>query len=270
MRNEFFTMTSYRLKIIAVIAMTIDHAAKIIGQSGMMAIFPNMPLSTAYLIVNLMEAIGRMAFPLFAFMIAEGTFKTRSMPKYIGRLALFALISEPFFYYAFNMRNASIGGFFDSLSRLNLTNVFFTLTLGAIAIYAYQLLERGKSKKRLFLFVPIFLILIFIVGYAKSDYGIAGIILIVALFFAKKKTQKIIVVFVWSLGLYIFGQAFNGFGFNWSQVTGFAVVNSICAVLSCVLIWRYNGKRGRPLKWSFYIYYPAHLLLLAFLGVALS
>ena len=92
MRNEFFTMTSYRLKIIAVVAMTIDHAAKIIGQSGMMAIFPNMPLSTAYLIVNLMEAIGRMAFPLFAFMIAEGTFKTRSMPKYIGRLALFALI----------------------------------------------------------------------------------------------------------------------------------------------------------------------------------
>lgn len=242
--------------------MTIDHAAKIIGQSGLMALFPNMSLHTAYFIINLMEAIGRAAFPLFAFMISEGASKTHSMPKYIARLALFAIISEPFFYYAFNIQTATFRGFIDSLTRFHLTNVFFTLTLGVIAIYIYQKLGEKKSKKLILLFVPLFLTLIFIVGYIKCDYGIAGIILIVLLFITKTKLQKTVVICAWSLGLYIFGQAFNGFGFDWTQVTVFSMVNCICAALSCLLVRFYNGKRGRPLKWIFYIYYPAHLFFL--------
>lgn len=262
-------MTSCRMKILAVIAMTIDHAAKIIGQSGLMVIFPNMSLHTSYRIIELMEEIGRIAFPLFAFMIVEGTLKTRSMPRYIGRLALFSVISEPFYYYAYNMKNASVGGFFDSLSRLNFNNVFFTLMLGAIAIYIYQLLERKRSKKWLLLWIPISLIIVFIGGYVHCDYGMAGIILIIALFFAKTKTQKIIVILVWSLGLYILGQAFNGFGFNLAQVNVSSAMNCICAALAGVLILFYNGERGRTMKWSFYIYYPAHLFLLASLASVL-
>ena len=83
-------MTSFRLKIIAIISMTLDHAAKIIGQAGLLAIFPN-AVSVTYDIIKIMEGLGRLAFPLFAFMIAEGCRKTHSMPRYIGRLSLFAL-----------------------------------------------------------------------------------------------------------------------------------------------------------------------------------
>ncbi len=260
-------MTSLQLKIIAIIAMTIDHAAKIIGQSGLMALFPDMSLHTSYFIINLMEAIGRIAFPLFAFMISEGASKTHSILKYIVRLALFAIISEPFFYCAFNIQTATFRGFIDSLSRLHLTNVFFTLSLGVIAIYIYQQLEKKKSKKLILLFVPLFLTLIFIVGYIKCDYGVAGILLIVLLFITKTKLQKTVVICAWSLGLYIFGQAFNGFGFNWAQITVFSMVNCICSAFPCILIWFYGGKRGRPLKWIFYIYYPAHLFFLTLLMI---
>ena len=263
-------MTSFSLKIIAIIAMTIDHLAKILGQSGLLAIFPGMPLSTSYLIINLMEGIGRIAFPLFAFMIAEGASKTRSMPKYIGRLMLFAVISEPIFYYVFNIQNASIGGFGDSLSRLHLTNVFFTLALGAIAIYIHQILEKKPSKKKLLIFIPALLFLILFAGYAKCDYGIAGVILIIAFSLANKKTYRTVTIIVWALGLYIFGQAFNGFGFNWSQVTIYAVINCICAIIPGALILFYNGKRGKPLTWIFYIYYPAHLLIFACLSNVLQ
>ena len=259
-------MTSFGLKIIAIIAMTIDHAARIIGQVGLMELFPDMPLSTSYSIIKIMEGFGRMAYPLFAFMIAEGAAKTRSMPKYIGRLALFAMISEPFFYYAFNMRSANAAEFLEGLLHINLTNVFFTLMLGAAAIYAYQLLERKQSKKAQFIFIPICLMIIFIGGYIGCDYGIAGIILIVALFFAKTKPQKAIVILVWSVGLYILGQ---GFG-NWSQVWTYPILNCICAAASVILIWLYNGKRGKPLKWSFYIYYPAHLFVIACLSNVLT
>lgn len=259
-------MSSFFMKLIAVMAMTIDHFARIVGQTGLMKLFPDLPLSTSYWIINAMKGIGRIAFPLFAFMIAEGVSKTRSTIKYIGRLALFAIISEPFFYYGFNIQNASVGGFLDSLQKLNLTNVFFTLTLGAIAIWIYQLLEQKKSKKLLFLFVPVLLMILLIGGYIGCDYGIAGIILIVALYIAKTKSQKSIVILVWSIGLYIISQ---GMG-DWSQVWTFPILNCVCAALSSVLIWFYNGKRGKPVKWSFYIYYPAHILILACLSNIIS
>lgn len=255
-------MTSFCLKIIAIITMTIDHLARIIGQTGLMTLFPEMSLSTSYLIIKMMQGIGRMAYPLFAFMIAEGTQKTHSMTKYIGRLALFAVISEPFFYYAFNMQNASVAGFLENLAHLNLTNVFFTLMLGAIAIYTYQLLKRKQSKKYLLLFIPILLTVLFIGGFIGCDYGIAGIILIVALYLAKSKPQKAIVIAAWSVGLYIISQ---GVG-NWLQVWTYPIMNCVCAAMSCLLIWFYNGKRGMPLKWSFYIYYPAHLFTIACLS----
>lgn len=258
-------MTSFVLKIIAIISMTIDHFANIVGQSGLMELFPAMSMSTSYWIINIMGSIGRLAFPLFAFMITEGAVKTRSMPKYIGRLFLFAIISEPIFYYGHNVRNASVAGFLDELSRLNLTNVFFTLALGAIAIYIYQLLGKKKSKKLLLAFIPAFLVVLLIGGYIGCDYGIAGIILIVALFFARTKPQKTIVIVVWSIGLYIISQ---GMG-NWSQVWDVPIMKCVCAILSSVLIWAYNGKRGKPMKWSFYIYYPAHILILACLSNAL-
>ena len=263
-------MTSFRLKVIAIIAMTLDHAAKIIGQAGLLTIFPNASVSVTYDMIHIMQGLGRLAFPLFAFMIAEGCRKTHSMPRYIGRLSLFALISEPFYYFAFrmNMPNFGLDNFLNLIIHLNLTNVFFTLALGAAAIYIYQLLERKNSKKLLLLFIPAFLVILYLAGRTHCDYGIAGVLLIVALYFARTKKMRAVVIAIWAVGLYILYQA--DFGFNWSQVWTWPIVNCVCASLAGALIWFYNGERGRPMKWCFYIYYPAHLLLLSLISVGLS
>ena len=84
-------MTSFALKIIAIVSMTLDHFAKIIGQGGLLQLYSD-PVSAmnsldalrmTSFILHLMEVLGRMAFPLFAFMLAEGCAKTRSMPRYL-------------------------------------------------------------------------------------------------------------------------------------------------------------------------------------------
>lgn len=245
------SLTSFQLKLIAICAMTIDHIANIIGQ---WALFPNMPSSQSYTIIKIMNAVGRIAFPLFAFLISEGANKTRSMPKYIGRLATFAMISEPFFYFSHWRNGPTISGFFRNFLSHNLGNVFFTLALGAIAIYICQLLERRQMKYVRLLSIAIVLGVSLIGGYIGCDYGIAGIVLIGFLFLAQTKLQKCIVTLIWCVCLYGFGQAYNPIGS--------ILRDCMFASLSSVLIWFYNGKHGRPLKWSFYIYYPAHLFAL--------
>jgi len=262
-------MTSYRLKIIAMIAMTIDHAAGIIGQMGLMSLFPELSLGESAQIIGLMHGIGRMAFPLFAFLLAEGAGKTRSMPKYIGRLVLFALVSEPFFYCALSLEAPTFANLWDNICSFRFGNVFFTLVLGAAAIYVYQLLERRKMKCRWLVFVPACLTIALAGEAIGCDYGMSGILLIVALYLVKTKTQKSAVVLVWAVALYILGQTFVGTGFRWSQLSARNVANCLWAASSCLLFCRYNGSRGKPLKWCFYIYYPAHLLLLSQLAAVI-
>lgn len=251
-------MTTFTLKLLAVIAMTMDHAAQIFRQAGLLALFPELSLAASSWIISLMQVFGRIAFPIYAFLIAEGAGKTRSMPKYIGRLALFAVISEPFFFFANHGKNAGWGDFLSNLSRSNLNNVFVTLALGASGIYAYQLLQRMGRKRGSYLYIPVLLLICFIGGYLGCDYGILGIALIVALYFAKTKKHKTIVILIWSVILYIL---YQGMG-NWSQIWTLPILKCMAAALSAVLICQYNGKRGRPVKWSFYLYYPAHLLAL--------
>lgn len=139
-------VTSFALKIVAIVTMTIDHIYSIIGQAGFMVLLPDALLSTTFYMSRLFHIIGRMAFPIFAFMLAEGSAKTHSMPRYLGRLALFAVISEPFFFYAFN-RDPSMTSVLDSLARLNFTNVFFTLFLGALSIFICQKLTEKYAEK---------------------------------------------------------------------------------------------------------------------------
>lgn len=97
--------------------------------------------------------------------------------------------------------------------------------------------------------------------YIGCDYGAMGIILIAMLYLSKTKISKITVIMLWSIGLYIVGQ---GMG-NWSQDWTYPILNCLLSLFSCFLIGNYSGKRGLPVKWSFYIYYPVHLLLLILL-----
>lgn len=255
------TVTSFSIKMIAVIAMTIDHFAKIVGQTGIMSLFPGVSLKTSYLMVNLMDVMGRIAFPLFAFMVAEVVQRTSSIRRYIGRLMLFALISEPFHYFAFNSQIVSFSEFLERLSYFRLSNVFFTLCLGAIASYACQTMEEKIHEEYLVACIPVIAALSLFAEYIGCDYGAMGIILVAMLYMSKTKITKITVILLWSIGIYIVGQ---GMG-NWSQDWTYPILNCLLSSFSCFLIGNYSGKRGLPVKWSFYIYYPAHLLLLILL-----
>ena len=252
-------MTSFFIKLTAALAMTVDHTAASIGQ---LRLFPTLPLHTSYRLMNLMHGFGRLAFPLYAFLLAEGARKTRSMPRYIGRLFLFAVISEPFFYCALGLETPTIAGFWENVMGLNFGNVFFTLTIAACALYIYQILERKKVRNPKRAFLPVFLIAAFLSQYIGSDYGAWGVALIIALYFAETKPQKCAVLGVWSVLLYA---AVWGAAGGWGDVA----VNCLFAASSCLLVWKYNGKRGKSCKWWFYAYYPAHLLLLALLKFAI-
>lgn len=244
-------MSSFCLKVIAIIAMTIDHFNKIIGQYGLHSLFPALTSDVTYPLCQMMDRIGRLAFPLFAFLIAEGARKTGNISKYIARLALLAVISEPVFFFAFNWRaNPGWTDWVNNLTRLNLNNVFFTHLLGVSAIYVCQRIEKKYEKLRYWGAVPVLLLAMFTAGYIGSDYGAMGVLLIVALYFAQKNAHKTAVIVLWSLGLYMY------------QLSVYNVILTIFSAASAILICRYNGKRGTPVKWGFYLYYPMHLLIL--------
>jgi len=254
-------MSSFLLKLIAILAMTIDHTATVVGQLPLME--AGMSAIASGRLLTAMNTFGRMAFPLFAFMIAEGCRKTRSMPRYLGRLALFAVLSEPIFYFTLNLYpDKTWGTFFDNLLRKNFTNVFFTLFLGAAAIYGVQLLEKAAAERNLapkfrLLALPVVLLFVLMGGYFSTDYGMAGVLLIAALYFLPTKPLSALTVVLWSMGLYVVG---------YGRITGTSIFYFLGASLAILPILLYNGRRGPRLKWIFYIYYPAHLLILLLLN----
>lgn len=255
-------MSSFCLKLIATFAMTLDHIAMCIGQAGLLEIFPLLSLRESSLLIKSMWTLSRIAFPVFAFLLAEGATHTRNMPKYIKRISLTAIISEPIYYFAFTPLDRTFEGFFSSILRLNFKNVFFTLAIGAFLIYCCQLAETKKSKQTTIYTFTIVVFLSIAASFINANYGFMGILLIMAMYHLKGKSQKILFIIVWSLGIYIFGQAFTGFGFRWTQVSSLSIAECVGSMSSILLILFYNGNRGKPVKWSFYIYYPVHLILL--------
>ena len=261
-------MTSFGIKIVAILAMTFDHIGKIIGQGRLLSAFPTLSMETSSQVIHLLNWSGRIAFPLFAFLLAEGFSKTSNMLKYVLRLALFAFISEPFFYYAFTPSEPSFDGFLNYLCRFNLTNVFFTYTFSALAIYALQNVDQKFHRKNFICFIPIIAMAAFFAEFFNSDYGAAGVFLIIALYFVKKKQKKMLIIFFWAFVVYIWGQ--SGYGLDWSMVSSYNILEYIFAISACIFIWLYNFNRGNPIKWCFYIYYPAHLIIIKGLSYTLS
>lgn len=266
-------MSSFALKIIAIVCMTLDHFDTIIGQGGLLRLYPDPEAAHASMealsltsgILFPMEVLGRAAFPLFAFMLAEGCAKTHSMPRYLGCLALFAVISEPFFYFAFGYR-PSFSGLLNEFALLNFTNVFFTLFLAALSIFIFQKLSGKYEAKGAVISLIAALALAFAAEYFGTDYGAMGVFLIVALYLTRgRRGIQCVVVALWAVTLYLGGYLLT-FG---SGVVANSVHEALGACLACIPIALYNGKRGRAMKWTFYVYYPAHLLVLTLINRAL-
>lgn len=223
------------LKIIAVISMLIDHTAAVLLDPVSLKFGYTQELHIIYIIMRYF--IGRMAFPIYCFLLVEGFEKTRSRLRYAGRLFAFALISEIPFNLAFQ----------GSLSDFSYQNVFFTLFLGFLTIWGMEELEKVKIP---FILKAagmgiIFLTAAFAAERLYCDYGAHGIIAVALLFFFRKnKVTQLIAgcaAFLWE----------------------------ITAPFAFVFVGFYNGKRGLKLKYAFYLFYPLHLLVLYFTALLL-
>lgn len=214
-------MSTFVLKLIAVISMLIDHTGAVL--------FPEEVW---------FRIVGRLAFPIFCFLIAEGYTHTRNVKRYAFRLFLFALLSE----IPFDLL------FFDSWFDISGQNVFFTLFLGLCAVWVADIL---KSRWP----VPAFLCAGLFAAAAQllcTDYGAFGVALIVAFFLCRDKDFLKTAAFL----LLNTGDAL----LNDSMVQLYAAP----AVLPILL---YNGKPGKyRLKVFFYLFYPCHLLILYFVS----
>ena len=228
------------LKLIAIAAMTLDHALWVAFPG-----YQTMPWLLA------LHAIGRITAPIMWFFIAEGYVHTHNFKRYALRLLLFAFVSHFAYCFAFGIPFLpfSKGTFF------NQTSVIWSLLWGLIAI---RLFDSGlKTWQKFALLVPILLVSF------PSDWSCVATVAILYLW-AKRGSfkERMLWMMVWTLSYAIV------YFFCIDKVYG---ALQLCTALSIPLLRLYNGRRGKwkGMKWLFYVYYPAHLVLVGVLRLIL-
>ena len=225
------------LKIIAMILMLLDHLWGTIIPGN-----------------QWMTLIGRMAFPIFAFLIVEGFFHTSDLKKYMKRLFIFGLISE----IPFNL--IYTGSIIFPFHQ----NVMFTLLLGLLIINEIDKLKNNKEiKKKIIPILKIFLfLLISIIGFV--DYGVTGVLTIVVFYLFRGFKLAWIGQLISLILLYIVFFEGQSVILNIFNHEYFLPLQSI-GVLSLIFIWLYNGEKGKNnklIKYLFYSFYPVHMLVI--------
>lgn len=240
-------MSTLALKLIACAAMLCDH----IGYFG---VFP-------HAVSMGMRIFGRIAFPIYCYLLAFGFRKTHNKYLYLARLAAFAVISELPFNYCF----------YGTVS-FEFRNVFFTLSLGLAALLLYDLLSQGRGFiSKLIAILPV-VMFVLAADWLKTDYSGFGVVLIFLFYMAgesKLYTAVCCLLFGARYVLYeLISAMFNGYASpnisDWNWIAMFAAVAAL-PILLC------NGSRGGYpssrvgklfYKYAFYAYYPAHTLIL--------
>ena len=223
-------MTASTLKLIALSAMILDHLA---------VAFPEtIPVEV--------RIIGRLSWPIFAYLLAEGFKHTRSRRNMLLRLAAFALISEiPYDIVAGN-----------PLDFLANTNIFYTLFLGGLAIHLFERFDliTGKTLAAVCGIFPA----AFLGEILGVEYGGLGVLFIFAMYFIPHKTVRLIFMGIFVLLQFLplmLGVPMGEHG------TIFYVMAMLFSLIPILLIAQYNNQRGYRLKWLFYTAYPLHLAI---------
>lgn len=229
-----FGMSGSTLKIIAMATMLIDH----IGAAVLLRYILDMPhhafsmerYNQLVMLYRVMRGIGRIAFPIYCFLLVEGFQKTRNLKRYILRLGIFAVIAEVPFDLCFT----------SQVFSLSYQSVMLTLLVGVITMWGVSLLEK-HVKNRLLMILGGAAVIALGAGAAElmnTDYGYMGVACIMVLYALRRV--------------------------KWVQITGGCLVFlwEIWAPLAFIPIGFYNGKRGLKLKYVFYLFYPVHLLIL--------
>lgn len=211
MTEQIRCLNGNTIKWIAIITMAIDHIGAIL--------FPQ---------YQAFRVIGRLAFPLFCFLLVEGFVHTSNIKKYMGRLLIFALIAEIPFDLAFR----------NQFFAADYQNVFWTLLLGLLVLYFVEKLP----KKWMGLIAGIGIMIL--AHVVNTDYAAGGVLLIFILYWFREKDLLKYIVMALILIL----------GYGGVEIVG------LVAIIPMML---YNGHRGKhSMKYFFYVFYPCHLLIL--------
>ncbi len=248
---RYKVLDSNAIKLIAIIAMTIDHIA--------WAVAPG--YSTEWWAI-VMHVIGRLTKPIMWYCIAEGYHYTRNVKKYTARLFLFALISHvPYMMQTIQFKQygwlslvpfATGEGFMGHV--LNQTSVMLSLAVGLVML-------RVNDSTGLPQWAKVLIVLGLCVVAFPADGSCIGSLCVCSIGSNRGKPVK---QFLWCL-LYVTMYAAVYF-FCLDRL--YAVIQ-MCEVLAVPVLVMYNGKRGsnpkvnKVLKWSFYVYYPLHLFVIS-------
>jgi hypothetical protein len=212
------------LKIFALVAMTFDH----IG----VHLFP----FTLWL-----RVVGRLSFPIFAYMIAEGATYTKNRVRYLSLMSAFAVVIQIVLYIA-------VGSLYMS--------IFFAFSLSLCLILSLDLAIERKTWPSITLAVLVWLAVAFVSGVLPElntgtdffvDYGPVGVLIPAVLYYLKGKWKKLLALALLLAPLAMYALL----PVQWY------------AYLALIPLALYNGKRGKyKLKYFFYLYYPLHLAVI--------
>ena len=242
MPNQTKGLTSNQLKLLALAAMTVDHVTCVV--------FPGYPKVWWILLLHI---VGRLAAPTFWFMIAEGYAHTHDRKRYTGRLFAFAILSHFAYNFAFGIPFVPF-----QTSVFNQTSVIWSLAWGVVAIAisenAFVTLKQWQK---------VLAILVICVISFCSDWSCIAVLAILEIYNNRgdrnrqiRGMMKWVAVYAAVYFLFI------------DKVYG---ILQLFVIIVVPFIKQYNGQRGtwRAMKWLFYIYYPAHLVVCGLIRIAL-
>ena len=235
------------LKLIACITMLIDH----IGATLVVRHMQSNPGADPEMmnVYNIMRIIGRIAFPIYCFLLVEGVHRTRDSKKYGMQLFIGMLLSETPFDLAFSFRGRM---FFDWTSN----SVMVTLLLGFLMIEAMKRLE---GFRRIVVILPFYVA----AELLHTDYAGMGILLIAVFALTRGVShEKLLCTLGAALVLCSGGRDM--------QILGIWISTESFALLSLIPIFCYDGRKlthSKAVQWAFYLFYPVHIALLALVEV---
>ena len=241
-------MNALLLRILACLCMLLDHIGYAWG-------------------IGALRAVGRLAFPLFVFLIYNGYTHTSSRSRYALRLGLFALLSQLPFCLFLGYESYWYKG-----------NVFVTLLLALLCLWAVDAMRQRKVLRALCWLPPAVLFVCYFFGWVSSDYSARGILLILVFYFVERTTLRGKVLTVFGMFLATYYSYFTGLGVNllkgilgsgwsWPTVDHWTLMQ-LWGLLSAFVIFSFNGQKGssgkhpKLVQYGFYLFYPVHQLIL--------
>ena len=234
-------LNANHLKLIAIIAMTVDHFSDLMYPS-----FPAEPVSI------LLHIIGRLTAPIMWFFISEGYHYTHNVKKYILRLGFFAIISHFAYCFAFGI------DFIPFTSGIfNQTSVMYPLFIAVLVMWLRDTdLMINKWIKHILIFVLVW-------SAFPADWSCIAVLAVLGMHRHRGNLRKQMAIMMLWVSLY--------------AIVSFFFVNKVYGIVQLFVVlvypflWQYNGEKGKAgwMKWFFYIYYPAHLIIVGILRMIL-